>query len=245
MPLTCKKITFCFYGSNSNYNEYTDSYCLYNFSFKLFLEKLNQLFTEYDITHPTVVTQGGSFISHDVSNAASVTGKYHAQRDKRRRRSLDDTIEVSFIGESDLHPFNHSIDVRNDMDRDFDNHDALVSNFTSGLPFPTDSHAIWTNHIRRQYLHFNMSAFGRNLQLRLENKQTLIAPGAKSIFFTRDGRKIEKDLSTSCLYFGKIPQHPSSKVAISNCNGLVYKIYIVLNVKLISKCYFMLFFYAP
>ena len=75
----------------------------------------------------------------------------------------------------------------------------------------------------RRYLHFNVSVFGNIVQLRVEKKQTLIAPGAKSIIFFEDGRKIEKVLSSSCLFYGTIPEHPRSKVAISNCNGLVSK----------------------
>ena len=169
---------------------------------------------------------------------AEVLSESHDQ--KRRKRSVDDleTIEVAFVGDDSTRGSNSSVDVRNDVFRE--STDNLAESGGSRRRF-RDGNRHFRNRTRRilsaqrgpelvtmrpydpprRYLHFNVSVFGTSLQLRVEKKQTLIAPGAKSIIFFEDGRRIEKVLSSSCLFFGTIPNYPRSKVAISNCNGLV------------------------
>jgi len=173
-----------------------------------------------------------------LENAELICQSYDQQ--KRKKRSIDEleTIEVAFVGDDSAGKFNHSIDVRNDVFRDSTD-DVSESDELDVRNFREDNSHFNNGTERilgaqrgpelvtmrptapRRYLHFNVSVFGTKIQLRVEKKQTLIAPGAKSIIFFEDGRRIEKILSSSCFFFGTIPNRPRSKVAISNCNGLV------------------------
>ena len=189
----------------------------------LFLDDLPQLLSEYEITVPSVVSYGGEFISYDLNNADMHTQQHYV---RRQRRAIDapDAV-VKFVSDARVPKFNKTLlDMRNDMyfsnaaslTSENSNQSATVSNNFSGQPFER-----MPMQQQRRYLHFNVSAFGSSLQLKVEEKSRLIAPGAKSVVFLTGGHRIEKDLSMGCYYFGKIANQPQSKVAISNCNGLV------------------------
>ena len=167
-----------------------------------------------------MVSASGEFISHDLENAPSLTHQHYA---KRRKRSLDEVgTVVMTLSNNDVMPkFNRKIDLRNDIySSNHTSDDSTYYDRRFDVNFRKKSR-ISPIHNPGQYLHFNLSAFESNFHLRVQMKPRLIAPGAKSIRFTADGRRIEKDLALSCYYHGKITQDTSSKVAISTCNGLV------------------------
>ena len=165
-----------------------------------------------------------------MKNAAYLTGQHHA----RRIRRSNEAAEIIFVADNAALP-NRVIDVRNDMYRlprgEPTVNRTIDGNFSDEMPFwyqgqkPTE----WEEHHAHRYLHFNVSVFNTSLHLRVERKDTLIAPGAKSVIFTADGQRIVKDLSSSCLFFGKIQEHPKSKVVVSNCNGLVSFFILILS----------------
>lgn len=85
-------------------------------------------------------------------------------------------------------------------------------------------------------LYFNVSAFGRELQLRLTPNTRLVAPGAvvewyedsadtgaNSSHSASGAERLWKrePLWTNCAYVGDITDIPGAAVAISNCDGLV------------------------
>ncbi|KAI1238724.1 hypothetical protein IHE44_0013465 [Lamprotornis superbus] len=92
-------------------------------------------------------------------------------------------------------------------------------------------------HSPRQ-LYFNVTAFGRDLQLRLRPNTRLVAPGAVLEWYedsgeagsrggntTHAGSGTERlwkrePLWTNCAYVGDITDIPGAAVAISNCDGL-------------------------
>uniref|UniRef100_A0A8C3UJ12 ADAM metallopeptidase with thrombospondin type 1 motif 3 n=1 Tax=Catharus ustulatus TaxID=91951 RepID=A0A8C3UJ12_CATUS len=87
------------------------------------------------------------------------------------------------------------------------------------------SHVLSARHQRRwareaphgpRQLFFNVTAFGRELQLRLTPNTRLVAPGAVVEWY-EDSRE---PLWTNCAYVGDITDIPGAAVAISNCDGL-------------------------
>ena len=190
----------------------------------VFVDDLAKLFSEYEVTVPTLVNSAGEYISHDLENAQSLTQEHYLRR-RRRATHERDYVSMAVSDDDSVPKSNASIDMHGDMYYDppainttTDNPNTLGRN--SSLFFRSRS-STPPSYAQRQYVHFNVSAFGSRLLLKVETKSRLIAPGAKSVVFTSDGRRIEKDLSLSCYFFGKILQQPNSKVAISNCNGLV------------------------
>lgn len=187
------------------------------------VEDLDNMFTEYEIVHPSLVTVNGDFISHDVRNV----GTPH----QRRRRSADDEIEtiVVAIGDSSIsRAQNNTIDVRNDTiqpDENITYTHWRDSGFNEARRIPVRTVRVESTDVDHEppprLIHFSVRAFGSRMRISVETKEHLIAPGAKSVRFTSAGEMIEKDISSDCLYFGKVSQLPDSAVAISNCQGLV------------------------
>ena len=205
----------------------------------LFLDDLRRLLPEYEITIPSVVSFGGEYISHDLENALSLTQKHYTNR--RRRSIAPDALVITLLDNNRVPKFNTTIDMRNDMY--YGENDTNLTSGSSNISAESEGHFSDHQSVQnpifhhRRYVHFNISAFGSSLQLKVEMKAKLIAPGAKSVYFTAGGHRIEKDLTLDCYYFGKIAHHSRSKVAISNCNGLVStnNIFLHINLKFLGS----------
>nr|CAB3219998.1 A disintegrin and metalloproteinase with thrombospondin motifs 3 [Phallusia mammillata] len=187
------------------------------------IEDLENMFTEYEIVHPALVTADGDFISHNIRNAPTIPSS------ARRRRSVDDieTIVVAIGDGSISRAPNNTIDVRNDtmpFEANITTSHWRHNGFNEARRFPTRTvHVEPTDSSDEpppRLIHFSVTAFGSRMRISVETKEHLIAPGAKSVRFTPDGEMIEKDISSDCLYFGTVSQLPDSAVAISNCEGL-------------------------
>ena len=192
-----------------------------NLYFYFILDELNQLFSEYEITHPVVVSAEGEFISNDLQNALFQS---HLHSVKRRRRSLGEKILTGPSGSNLNLKFDRAVAMSNDMhiDTSFSRQSSgQTDNFDRMNSIKSRRESFLRRSFSRHHVNFNVTAFGSQLQLQVEIKSKLIAPGAKSIRFTSNGRRIEKNLESGCYFFGKISRQPLSKVAISNCKGLV------------------------
>jgi len=196
--------------------------CLSN----LVAEELDNLFDEYEITTPTLVTVDGDFLSHDLRRATPVASAPRHEDARRRKRSVSDEEEtvVLAIGQrSFLTNYNSTIDVRNDTLYASGNESEYPAHYQLGAP-PTDSRrpqASTAALVTAHFLHFNVTAFGKTMLLRVQLKERLVAPGAKTVIFTESGDRIEKDILPDCAFSGNIAQMPGSAVAINNCDGLV------------------------
>ncbi|ELW70463.1 A disintegrin and metalloproteinase with thrombospondin motifs 3 [Tupaia chinensis] len=125
----------------------------------------------------------------------------------------------------------------------------LVTPISTSLEGHYLSYILSANHKKRsrrdvssnsEHLFFNITAFGKNFQLRLKPNTQLVAPGAvvewhetslvpgnitDSIDDLQPGNTSEtawktEPLQTNCAYVGDIVDVPGTSVAISNCDGL-------------------------
>ncbi|CAL8281279.1 unnamed protein product [Arctogadus glacialis] len=68
---------------------------------------------------------------------------------------------------------------------------------------------------------YNMTIFGRELHLRLQQNRRLVAPGATIDWQEEDGGSIRLPLvDTQCHYSGDVTNTPDAAVALSTCHGL-------------------------
>lgn len=70
-------------------------------------------------------------------------------------------------------------------------------------------------------IHYKVKAFGEDLHLTLTKNQDLMAPNFISNVLGRNGKVLRSRKLRNCHYHGRTKSHESSKVAISNCKGLV------------------------
>uniref|UniRef100_A0A8D0AL43 ADAM metallopeptidase with thrombospondin type 1 motif 2 n=1 Tax=Sander lucioperca TaxID=283035 RepID=A0A8D0AL43_SANLU len=69
---------------------------------------------------------------------------------------------------------------------------------------------------------YNVTVFGRRLQLRLRPNARLIAPAASVEWWEESGRKRSQPITdTGCFYSGEVADMEDTAVAVSNCDGLV------------------------
>ncbi|XP_035846688.1 A disintegrin and metalloproteinase with thrombospondin motifs 2-like isoform X2 [Sander lucioperca] len=68
---------------------------------------------------------------------------------------------------------------------------------------------------------YNVTVFGRRLQLRLRPNARLIAPAASVEWWEESGRKRSQPITdTGCFYSGEVADMEDTAVAVSNCDGL-------------------------
>lgn len=71
-------------------------------------------------------------------------------------------------------------------------------------------------------LFYNVSVFGRELQLRLRPNAHLVAPTASMEWWEESGHRSSQPIEdTRCFYTGRVSNLEDTSVAISNCDGLV------------------------
>ena len=69
---------------------------------------------------------------------------------------------------------------------------------------------------------YNVTIFGRELHLRLQQNRRLVAPGATIDWQEEDGGSIRLPLvDAQCHYSGGVTNTPDAAVALSTCHGLV------------------------
>ncbi|XP_072562614.1 A disintegrin and metalloproteinase with thrombospondin motifs 2-like isoform X2 [Paramormyrops kingsleyae] len=71
----------------------------------------------------------------------------------------------------------------------------------------------------RELVFYNITAFGRELHLRLRRNSRLVAPGAKVEWRENSTTRVQP-LLANCLYVGDVSDMQGASVAISNCDGL-------------------------
>lgn len=72
-----------------------------------------------------------------------------------------------------------------------------------------------------QRLFFNVTVFGKELQLRLRANRRLVAPGAFVEWQEDFVEKAKERIHRDCVFTGDVSDMPDASVAISNCDGLV------------------------
>lgn len=77
-------------------------------------------------------------------------------------------------------------------------------------------------------LFFKLSAYGKHFHLNLSLNTDLVSKHFTVEYWGKDGPQWKHDFLDNCHYTGYLRgQHGTSKVAISNCNGLVSANYIL------------------
>lgn len=75
--------------------------------------------------------------------------------------------------------------------------------------------------LRRRFLYFNVTVFGKLLHLSLQPNRRLVAPGAP-VEWQEDFQELfRQPLQQECVYTGSVTGMAGAAVAISNCDGLV------------------------
>uniref|UniRef100_A0A6Q2YVI3 ADAM metallopeptidase with thrombospondin type 1 motif, 14 n=1 Tax=Esox lucius TaxID=8010 RepID=A0A6Q2YVI3_ESOLU len=100
------------------------------------------------------------------------------------------------------------------------------------VPFSTDSRGRYISHVvsatamppvtpgAGQHLFFNVTVFGKELQLRLRANRRLVAPRAFVEWQEDFEEKATEPVHGDCVFTGGVSDMPEATVAISNCDGL-------------------------
>lgn len=84
-------------------------------------------------------------------------------------------------------------------------------------------------------LFFKLSAYGKHFHLNLSLNTDLVSKHFTVEYWGKDGPQWKHDFLDNCHYTGYLRgQHGTSKVAISNCNGLVSANYILWIVNILN-----------
>lgn len=70
-------------------------------------------------------------------------------------------------------------------------------------------------------VHYKVSAFGNDFHLRLKRNKRLLAPNFKVEVIGKDGRILKRHAMENCHFVGRLKDKSRTKVAMSNCEGLV------------------------
>lgn len=70
-------------------------------------------------------------------------------------------------------------------------------------------------------VHYKVKAFGKHLHLKLKENKKLLSPNFKVEVIGNKGKLLKTHKMKNCHYTGTVKSHKRSRVAISNCRGLV------------------------
>lgn len=104
-----------------------------------------------------------------------------------------------------------------DHDGNFLTHELSFARIRSRRDTTKDSHDV----------HYKVKAFDKHLHLKLKENKKLLSPNFKVEVIGHNGKVLKTHKIKNCHYTGTVKSHKRSKVAISNCRGLVSK-HIVL-----------------
>ncbi|XP_068187014.1 A disintegrin and metalloproteinase with thrombospondin motifs 2-like [Antennarius striatus] len=162
-------------------------------------DSLHLVLSDFSIVHPIRTDSDGSFLSASVSSRRQLRTKRHERHTKdtpsgrRKRQARADTPTSRQTPPMD----------------------------TTG-PAPSGPSGRWRGNAAEEVeLFYNLTAFGRELHLRLYPNAHLIAPAATIEWWEESGQKRSQPIvDTGCFYTGHVSDMEDSAVAISNCDGL-------------------------
>lgn len=113
-----------------------------------------------------------------------------------------------------------------------DSEGRFLSKVVSGVPkgrFRRDIPGDRPPRTASEQIFYNVTVFGREFHFRLRPNSRLVAPGAIVEWQVDPNITYTEPLHGNCLYVGDITDLPNATVAISNCDGLVRWLCLLLD----------------
>ena len=86
------------------------------------------------------------------------------------------------------------------------------------------------SYVDTHNVHYKVKAFGKHLHLKLKENKKLLSPNFKVEVIGHKGKVLKTHKMRNCHYTGTVKSHKRSRVAISNCKGLVSEVNLVLTI---------------